>query len=296
MSKLMIKRFFASIRSVEPKTSLFKPIISVFETNQILESSLKKLSEFDDFNIPNSEKQFDGLNAQNSKTDEFNLQESLKTKKQKQFDSNTTNKKTKYNLKKKNVEKTYFLKKLNKKKKFKSSLELILNNLKNLNSKDGIESMWNQFHDTRRGFLSSSFDSNFFDTLSTRSKSFPTFVIPLRKGGEYDFYFLHFKENRVFYFKLLEPKDKSKACLVVTYFTDLKDSKGVILIQGKIDCDKNNGLQKLKLHEARELINQMQNFYVTGDEKKFKLLEKFNKSFDDFDYQELIAETQQLRI
>ncbi|KAJ3222305.1 hypothetical protein HK099_002455 [Clydaea vesicula] len=292
-SHLINRRFLASIKSVEPKSTLFKPIIPVNETDVIIENSINKLKAKDP-NLQNYMKKYENK---------------IKAKQEEILKNPTLKKQQEDKLKQAETERQQRRKSFSERQKRRLSnkgdgnvvkLDTIVNLEKlKMESKDSIEAIWNQYHQSKEGFLSGVLTKEFFEKLINTSKQFPMFIIPLPREQGYEFFYLQFEGNRTFFTSLLEFKTKqenAKPYLVLTNFTELKDTKNIVLMQGEIDVGEINGKQKLTNIEAQTLVYQMQNFYVIGGEKKIRLLEKFHKTPNEFDYQELLDEAERLGV
>lgn len=70
----------------------------------------------------------------------------------------------------------------------------------------------------------------------------------------------------------------AQPCLTITHYTDIHD-KDVVLMRGEID------LSVIESSQGQRLVYLLQLFY--GDEKKFDIVERFNKG-GEFDYNEII--------
>jgi hypothetical protein len=90
-------------------------------------------------------------------------------------------------------------------------------------------------------------------------------------------------------FTLLEDYQKAidkstlQPLLVMKYFTELANTKGLVLSRGDVETSK------LTTTEAQYLINQLQ-IYYSGDEKKYCIVQIFNHTPSQFDFNMVIGE------
>jgi ATP synthase F1 complex assembly factor 1 len=105
-----------------------------------------------------------------------------------------------------------------------------------------------------------------------------------------EFFFLQFQSHQCNFTSLLEYKtkgEKARPFLTITHYPELAEEKGIVLMKGDINDDP----KKMLLgSNAQFLAFALQRFYSTDDPQKLKLVELFNTSPEEFDYQELIKE------
>ncbi|KAJ1845091.1 hypothetical protein LPJ73_004962, partial [Coemansia sp. RSA 2703] len=156
-----------------------------------------------------------------------------------------------------------------------------------------IGEIWNQYHATK-DTISAAIPATTYGDLLAVAKKNPLFVLPLPRESGVEFFFLQFDHHQVHFTSLLEYKQNTvnaRPYLTLTHYTDLMDSKGVVLMRGEMD-----GEQKfIDVQNAQYLALQMQMFYVTGGPEKRSLVEKFNQKPELFDYQELLEQAEKLQ-
>ncbi|KAI8611171.1 ATP11 protein-domain-containing protein [Chytriomyces sp. MP71] len=148
-----------------------------------------------------------------------------------------------------------------------------------------IEIIWNEHHAAKPGMVSGVMPITFYNQLKTRGRECPL------EGVE--FYFMQHAFNQIYFTSLLEYKThltEARPKLVLTHYDDLAESKGVVLMRGEVG--REGGV--LKADDARLLVLMTQIFYVTGGESKKKLVELFNKTPKEFQYQAVIDEMEKL--
>ncbi|KAJ1940017.1 hypothetical protein FBU59_003933, partial [Linderina macrospora] len=152
--------------------------------------------------------------------------------------------------------------------------------------------IWNQYHATKDTISAAIPASTYKDLLKTAAKN-PLFVIPLPREEGVEFFFLQFDYHQVYFTSLLEYKTNTVSArpyLTLTHYTDLMDSKDVVLMRGELDDTS----KMIDTSNAQYLALQMQQFYVIGGEEKRKILDKFNHKPEEFDYNELMEAAQKL--
>lgn len=115
--------------------------------------------------------------------------------------------------------------------------------------------------------------------------------MPRESGVE--FFFMQFNFHQCHFTSLLEYKAKgseARPFLTITHFPELAESKGIVLMKGEIS----NEPRMIDTQNAQFLAFALQQFYATGGEAKFKLVERFHKAPHEFDYQELINEIERV--
>ena len=105
------------------------------------------------------------------------------------------------------------------------------------------------------------------------------FPIPKEKGFLSIFCQMLAKNDKVIFTTLEEYQKKlggAPAYLQVSYYTELQESKGIVLMRGDVDTSV------ITTQEAQLLANLWQIYLL--DDDKYKLLETFNHEPTKFDY------------
>ncbi|ORX95126.1 ATP11-domain-containing protein [Basidiobolus meristosporus CBS 931.73] len=155
-----------------------------------------------------------------------------------------------------------------------------------------IGKIWTEYH-ANKDCLSAVIPAETYGKLFERSKKYPLFVLPVPRQEGAEMYLLQFAFHQCYFTSLLEYKthgENARPYLTLTHYTDLKDSKNIVLMHGEI-ADKPRILSP---QDAQFLVYALQQFYVTGSERKKKLVEKFHHDPSSFDVQELIDELEKL--
>jgi ATP synthase F1 complex assembly factor 1 len=159
-------------------------------------------------------------------------------------------------------------------------------------SMEEIKEIWHQYH-IQKNFIAAVVPAEDFEELDKRGREFPTFLFPLPRSQGYEFMMSQFERNCVHFTPLLYyqvHKENAPECLTITHYTELKDSKKIVLMRG--EYDKN----VIDLKEAQCLANELLLYYVRPSEEKLALLEKFTRRPDEFKHMELIKELENLSL
>ncbi|KAI9351572.1 ATP11 protein-domain-containing protein [Zopfochytrium polystomum] len=157
-------------------------------------------------------------------------------------------------------------------------------------SPERIGQIWNEFHATKAG-VSGAMDKQFFAKLRERGKKYPLFILPVPRNDGVEFFFMQISGHQIFYTPLLEYKlhrESARAHLVLNHYDDLGEEKDVVLMAGDIL------VETLTPEDARLLVYQTQLFYVTGTDRKQRLVETFHSNPAAFDFQAVIDEMEKL--
>ncbi|KAI8972646.1 ATP11 protein-domain-containing protein [Pilobolus umbonatus] len=154
---------------------------------------------------------------------------------------------------------------------------------------ESIGKIWTEYHATRDG-ISAVIPASIYEPMHQLSKQYPLFILPLPRQTGLEFFFLQHQEHQCNFTSLLEYKskgEKSRPFFTMTHYTDLSDSKGIVLMRGDIHPDK-----LISAKHAHFLAFLLQQFYATTDRNKRRLVETFNDQPEIFDYRQLIKETE----
>lgn len=153
-------------------------------------------------------------------------------------------------------------------------------------SKDEIVSIWHEFHKDKN-VVYGTLTTTAYETLNKHSSKYGSFLLPLPRGKGYEFIMLQFENNEVHFTSLISyhtHKEDAPECLTLVYYSDLVDSKGIVLMKGEYD---KNILSPI---EAQFLVNLLHLYYGENDEKRIKLMDTFNYDPENFQYMNLITE------
>ncbi|XP_042901199.1 ATP synthase mitochondrial F1 complex assembly factor 1 isoform X1 [Parasteatoda tepidariorum] len=147
-----------------------------------------------------------------------------------------------------------------------------------------IESIWKEYHKLKHGVYTV-LPAKLFEKISSNLKNFPIFLFPLPRTDGYEFIMCQFLDQSCYFTSLINYqtfKENAPICLTVTYFTELMNEKDIVLMRGEYD-------NSIQTHEAQCLVNQLQLYYGSQDEKICTLLSKFNNQPDTFNHIDLIS-------
>ncbi|XP_046670150.1 ATP synthase mitochondrial F1 complex assembly factor 1 [Homalodisca vitripennis] len=159
-------------------------------------------------------------------------------------------------------------------------------------SADEIKDIWLEYH-KHKDCIAASVPSSNFDLLQSRGEKFPLFLLPLPRDQGYEFILCQFSGNEVHFTPLISyqtHKENAPECLTMVYYTDIKESKGIVLMKGEFNKDVLTAL------EAQCLANELQLYYGEENEKRTLLLERFTNNPDDFRHMDLIANLETLSL
>ncbi|KAI8147525.1 ATP11 protein-domain-containing protein [Fennellomyces sp. T-0311] len=167
-------------------------------------------------------------------------------------------------------------------------------NLELLEKEDAetVGQIWTQYH-ADKDCITAVIPKETYDTIFKRSQQYPLFVVPMPRESGVEFFFMQFNFHQCHFTSLLEYKAKgaeARPFLTISHFPELADSKNIVLMKGEISDNP----RMIDTQNAQFLAFILQQFYATGGESKFKLVEKFHKEPHNFDYQELMNEVERV--
>lgn len=152
-------------------------------------------------------------------------------------------------------------------------------------NRDEIIKIWHEYH-RQKDCISGAMSAKQFEKLFERGKNFPTFLLPLPRSEGYEFIMTQFYASEIHMTPLLwyqVHKENAPECLSMTHYTDLSETKDLVLMRGEFDTNSIN------VQEAQCLANELQLYYATDNPERLLLLEKFTKKPDEFKHMDLIA-------
>lgn len=174
-------------------------------------------------------------------------------------------------------------------------------------SKVEIEYLWRVRFDKVDNSLIACIDSAVFDKLYKNARENPIFVLPIPRGeGDNAGFELHYIQwsfvgpNTVhcMFTTLLEFQthgEFARPHTSLSFHTELKDSKGIVLMNGNVESDT-----AVTVQDAQLLLLNLQKFYANLNDndiskRRLQLLRNFT-SGKDFSVDELIKESQSLEM
>lgn len=159
-------------------------------------------------------------------------------------------------------------------------------------SKDEIAEIWREYHQTK-DCVSGILTAEQFDKMFERGSKYPTFLLPLPRNKGYEFIVLQFHGNDIHLTPLLwyqTHKENAPECLTLVHYTDLRESKGIVLMKGEYD------VKTINVQEAQCLVNELQLYYCHDDPERLKLLESFTKQPDNFKHMSLVQQLENISL
>jgi len=156
---------------------------------------------------------------------------------------------------------------------------------------EGITQVWQKHHETKKDVVYAVIPKKEYQKFKEMVTNYPLFLLPLPKNhassSGYELYLSKFSSDTFFLTQMAVFKSQgelSVPSIVMTYFPELMNEKGLVLMTGDFDPSV------VSLLEVQCLANQLKMFYSDKDVTKTLLLHKFNKEPDTFDYKQVISE------
>lgn len=157
-------------------------------------------------------------------------------------------------------------------------------------SADEVKKIWEEYFKGKDA-LAAAVPAHLYSIIEERSAKHPVFLFPLPRDQGYEFFLLQFDSGQIHFTPLISYQTHgadAPECLLMTYYTELKADKGIVLLHGEYDTNFLNAI------EAQCLANQVQLYYGENDTHRTKLLEKFTMKPDSFDHMDLVKEVERL--
>lgn len=155
---------------------------------------------------------------------------------------------------------------------------------------DEIAHIWMK-HFKEKECISAVIPADVFADMISRIEEYPTFLYPLPKSQGYEFVLSQFDSpSRCFFTSLINFQvhgDNAPWQLCMTFYNELKASKGIVLMTSELDTSG------LNVMEAQCLAQLQKLFYADPTEQRQALLHCFNKSPDAFKYMNLVKEVEE---
>ncbi|CAB4010194.1 ATP synthase mitochondrial F1 complex assembly factor 1 [Paramuricea clavata] len=151
-----------------------------------------------------------------------------------------------------------------------------------------IEELWREYHRDKDS-VSAVIPAEMYDKIQERAKQYPIFIYPIPRNEGYELMVGEFLEDQVYLTSVINYQtlgENSPWLIAFTHFTELKESKGIVLMVAEVDTNH------LATHEAMFIANLIQLYYGTDDENKLSLLKTFNLNPDQFNHMSVIEEMQ----
>ncbi|CAO0792147.1 unnamed protein product [Mucor circinelloides] len=160
-------------------------------------------------------------------------------------------------------------------------------------SKESISKIWTQHYADKDG-ITAVIPVDAYAKMYQISQKYPLFILPMPRDTGLEFFFLQFQAHQCNITSLLEYKtkgEKARPFLTITHYPELADTKGIVLMRGEIN---DNPKKMISTANAQFLAFAVQQFYSTNNPTSVKLVETFNVSPEEFNYQDLIKEMENI--
>lgn len=132
-----------------------------------------------------------------------------------------------------------------------------------------------------------------FQVMQERFQQFNTFLFPLPRDQGYEFFVVQFLGQEAHFTSLINyqaHKENAPECLNMMHYTEMAESKGIVLMVGEYDKDV------LSSTEARCLADQVELYYSRPSAARLDILTKFTSTPTLFSHDDLIAEMNSIQI
>jgi len=132
-----------------------------------------------------------------------------------------------------------------------------------------------------------------YNNMEKRFQEFNTFLFPLPRDQGYEFVMVQFLGHEAHFSTLINyqaHRENAPECLGMIHYTELAQSKGIVLMVGEYDK------QVLGPKEAKCLADMVEIYYSRPNERKLELLTKFTKTPHLFHHMDIIDEMNTLSI
>jgi len=149
-----------------------------------------------------------------------------------------------------------------------------------------ISAIWNEYWASKDA-IAAVIPKDTYLTMQERFKEFNTFLFPLPRDQGYEFVVVQFLNNEAHFTTLINyqaHKENAPECLGMMHYTELIESKGIVLMVGEYDKDM------LGPREAKCLADQVEIYYSRPSERKLELLSGFTKKSPLFNHMDLVDE------
>jgi len=159
-------------------------------------------------------------------------------------------------------------------------------------STEEISSLW-KAHFGAKECLCAVIPSDTFHHMKEVYDIHKTFLMPLPRKNGYEFFVVQFLGNEAHFTSLINFQafnENAPECLTLVHYTDVSESKNIVLMQGEFDGNS------LSLQEAQCLANQVEMYYCNPSESKKRLLETFTFKPQEFKHQDLVDQLENISL
>jgi len=132
-----------------------------------------------------------------------------------------------------------------------------------------------------------------YKLMYERFQEYNTFLFPVPRKEGYEFVMVQFQGDEAHFTTLINfqaHKENAPECLSIVHYTELSESKGIVLMVGEYDKDT------LSISEAKCLADQVEIYYGRPSEERQEVMRRFKYESAFFKHTELIDQLNTLSI
>jgi len=132
-----------------------------------------------------------------------------------------------------------------------------------------------------------------YKLMYERFQEYNTFLFPVPRKEGYEFVMVQFQGDEAHFTTLINfqaHKENAPECLSIVHYTELSESKGIVLMVGEYDKDT------LSISEAKCLADQVEIYYSRPSEERQEVMRRFKYESAFFKHTELIDQLNTLSI
>jgi len=159
-------------------------------------------------------------------------------------------------------------------------------------TKEEITEIWTK-HFQKKEAVCAVIPTETYNIMKEKFTEFNTFLFPLPRKGGYEFVMVQFQGNEAHFTTLINfqaHKENAPECFSMMHYTELGQSKGVVLMVGEYDKEV------LTPGEAKCLADQVEIYYSRPSPERAELLRKFAKEPAFFNHNHLIEQMNHLAL
>lgn len=152
--------------------------------------------------------------------------------------------------------------------------------------------IWTEFW-SHKDAVSAAIPYDIYKVMAERFREFNTFLFPLPRDQGYEFVMVQFQGKEAHFSTLINfqaHRENAPECLGMIHYTELAESKGIVLMVGEFDKNV------LEAKDAKCLADLVEIYYSRPTEKKLEILTSFNRTPHLFSHMDLINELNTLEI
>jgi len=153
-------------------------------------------------------------------------------------------------------------------------------------SADEVAAIWTEFW-SHKDAVSAAIPSAVYKEMKERFDKYNTFLFPLPRDKGYEFVMVQHQGNQSHFSTLINfqaHRENAPECLGMVFYTELIETKGVVLMVGEFDN------KVLDAKESKYLADMLEIYYCKPSESKLALLDKFTNQPTLFSHMDLINE------